>query len=161
MLKTPVRQILAHRLAAQFMAELIGMLGSHDFMDACCRNVGIPDGICASHDFCDANMVMAEAFKVIVEAEPNVFNEDDAALWSEAWRMATPAMAEIGRYHMMQQIQAAWTDKYATLGLLKALWSTQDGYGKAGFMPEQGYDWSGIRDSSSAAVKQMYAMVKK
>lgn len=28
------------------------------------------------------------------------------------------------------------------------IWDLQDGYGEAGFTPPQGYDWSGIRDSS-------------
>jgi len=27
---------------------------------------------------------------------------------------------------------------------LAELWSMQDGYGVPGFMPEQGYDWSGV-----------------
>jgi len=40
---------------------------------------------------------------------------------------------------------------------LAELWSMQDGYGVPGFMPEQGYDWSGVRDSSDAAVDAMFA----
>ncbi len=32
------------------------------------------------------------------------------------------------------------------------IWSLQDGYGTEGFVPSQGYDWSGVRDSSPAAI---------
>lgn len=31
-------------------------------------------------------------------------------------------------------------------------WKLQDGYGSVGFTPDQGWDWSGIRDSSPAAL---------
>lgn len=34
-------------------------------------------------------------------------------------------------------------------------WNLQDGYGEPGFTPPQGWDWSGIRDSSSVAKKAM------
>mgnify|MGYP001593109546 CR=1 FL=1 len=36
-----------------------------------------------------------------------------------------------------------------------AVWSLQDGYGMPGYDPPQGWDWSGIRDSSPEAVKNM------
>lgn len=39
--------------------------------------------------------------------------------------------------------------------LRSTLWALQDGYGTAGLTPEQGYDWSGIRDSSPAAILRM------
>lgn len=39
------------------------------------------------------------------------------------------------------------------------LYSLSDGYGIIGFIPDQGYDWSGIRDSSPAAVRRMYDYV--
>lgn len=37
----------------------------------------------------------------------------------------------------------------------KQIWALQDGYGKPGFMPAQGWDWSGIRDSSDEALAKM------
>lgn len=37
--------------------------------------------------------------------------------------------------------------------IVKTIWSLQDGYGEPGFTPEQGMDWSGIRDSSPGAIK--------
>lgn len=36
------------------------------------------------------------------------------------------------------------------------IWNRSDGYGPQGFMPDQGYDWSGIRDSSPAAIEAMF-----
>lgn len=39
-------------------------------------------------------------------------------------------------------------------------WSLQDGYGATGMTPPQGFDWSGIRDSSPAAVKRIHDALK-
>ena len=44
--------------------------------------------ICHSHDYIDANMVMAEAFKKIVGKNPVPSSERDCILWSEAWDLA-------------------------------------------------------------------------
>lgn len=38
------------------------------------------------------------------------------------------------------------------------IWGLQDGYGEAGLTPPQGWDWSGIRDSSPQASDRMYAV---
>lgn len=35
------------------------------------------------------------------------------------------------------------------------IWEAQDGYGSPGYTPPQGWDWSGIRDSSYRAVVEM------
>ena len=43
---------------------------------------------CATHDYCDANMLMLEAFE---ETNSRLFNynsRSDAALWNEAWTTA-------------------------------------------------------------------------
>ncbi len=45
-------------------------------------------GICASHDFCDANEAMAQAFATIVGREAKVLDDGDNALWSVAWDCA-------------------------------------------------------------------------
>jgi hypothetical protein len=44
---------------------------------------------------------------------------------------------------------------------MNEIWALQDGYGRAGYTPVQGYDWSGIRDSSPEAHKAMYEVAKK
>lgn len=40
----------------------------------------------------------------------------------------------------------------------RRIWDLQDGYGEPGYTPEQGWDWSGIRDSSPEAVVAMDAV---
>ena len=58
---------------------------------------------------------------------------------------------------MMQAIYGAW---YQPLSgepdRRPAIWAASDGYGEPGLVPGQGYDWSGIRDSSIEAVEAMY-----
>lgn len=58
---------------------------------------------------------------------------------------------------MVTEIWEAWQSMSERAAAL--LWTMQDGYGEPGFMPEQGYDWSGIRDSSCAAIEQMWKAV--
>ena len=43
---------------------------------------------CATHDYIDANEVMAEAFKAVVGHEPEVTNQEDCYLFNTAWRRA-------------------------------------------------------------------------
>jgi hypothetical protein len=44
--------------------------------------------------------------------------------------------------------------------IMDRVWAIQDGYGEPGFTPAQGWDWSGIRDSSDLAkVKMAFAIL--
>jgi hypothetical protein len=43
---------------------------------------------CASHDFCDANEVMARAIADVTGREVDVQDEGQRLLWNEAWDMA-------------------------------------------------------------------------
>lgn len=44
---------------------------------------------CSSHDYCDANMIMAEAFENTYKRFPDIQPmSDDMALMSQAWEMA-------------------------------------------------------------------------
>jgi hypothetical protein len=54
------------------------------------RNCTAPAGVCASHDFCDANVVMLAAF----EAHELVPDMDDPTLWNAAWERAMPALSQ-------------------------------------------------------------------
>jgi hypothetical protein len=67
-----------------------------------------------------------------------------------------------------------WYDFEARLDLLRIslatevheaagerIWSLQDGYGEAGFTPCQGWDWSGIRDSTPEAIRSMDAVASE
>jgi hypothetical protein len=51
-------------------------------------------GICHSHDFCDANEVMLEAFKVFIAGDDVMTgivtgDRDTVSLWNKAWDYAT------------------------------------------------------------------------
>jgi hypothetical protein len=55
---------------------------------------------------------------------------------------------------MMRTLHAVWSD--GSPNLFRDVWANSDGYGVPGLVPEQGYDWSGIRDSSIDAVEAMF-----
>jgi hypothetical protein len=85
------------------------------------------DGICHSHDFCDANMAMAEAFQKVHGRECVANDDGDIAKMTEAWDLAKS---------MWQDITAR-DSEYATaqaaISILKgcgidAGWELQPGY---------------------------------
>lgn len=45
--------------------------------------------------------------------------------------------------------------------VLLEIWDHSDGYGEPGYVPAQGYDWSGIRDSSPEAIDAMYEVIER
>lgn len=47
--------------------------------------------VCHSHDFCDANMVMAEAWQDFFGQEPDLDNDYEIETWNEAWIIAKAA----------------------------------------------------------------------
>lgn len=49
------------------------------------------EALCASHDFCDANMAMHEAFETVLGHEPDGESGEDAELWNTAWTAAKRA----------------------------------------------------------------------
>lgn len=59
------------------------------------------------------------------------------------------------RTDMLKVLHEFWGDPKVG----DAIWGLSDGYGEPGFVPVQGYDWSGIRDSSDDAIKAMYEVV--
>jgi hypothetical protein len=81
-------------------AEVIGMrfaqvlrewLTDAEWLEMRRRNVEhVNDGICASHDFCDANMAMHQAFMDCGQPDPAENPQDDAVLtlWGDAWQWA-------------------------------------------------------------------------
>lgn len=75
--------ILAHDFTKEQMLEMIAKNKTND-----------PD-CCASHDYCDANMTMDDAFRIVMgrSAVPNLLDESpeadaDLNLWNHAWNMA-------------------------------------------------------------------------
>ena len=51
--------------------------------------------------------------------------------------------------------EAVLTKIHADGALWAACWPFTDAYGEPGYVPPQGLDWSGFRDSSDAAIKAM------
>jgi hypothetical protein len=62
---------------------------------------------------------------------------------------------------MLKAIHKAWNDVDSSTETLVALWAESDGYGEQGYVPEQGYDWSGIRDSSEGAIRSMWERLQE
>ncbi|WP_127128008.1 hypothetical protein [Pseudoflavitalea rhizosphaerae] len=49
---------------------------------------GFNSSFCASHQFCDANMAMNEAFRRVLQRDANVNCCKDTSIWNEAWDIA-------------------------------------------------------------------------
>lgn len=81
-------------LADRFVTELRSEITAEDFLEVCRRNSDPtqPKGVCASHDFCDANMTMHRAFEIVIGREPIIdetaIGQADTALWNAAWDYA-------------------------------------------------------------------------
>lgn len=78
----------AELIARAFSSDLWETIGPARMAQVIKRNRSNPPGICASHDFCDANMPMADAFQRITGREISAENENDCALWCRAWDIA-------------------------------------------------------------------------
>jgi hypothetical protein len=76
-------------LARQFADVLHVWLTPAEFAEMQRRNrTPKYDKHCASHDFCDANIAMEDAFKRTFGREPNLESDTDIDLWNKAWDVA-------------------------------------------------------------------------
>lgn len=55
------------------------------------RNRTRPEGVCHSHDFCDPNVAMDDAFKKVRGRRMNAQRDSDLNLWIAAWDLAIKA----------------------------------------------------------------------
>lgn len=83
----------AQQLSSEFAASLLVCIGQENFDEVVRRNVamGLYSNVCASHDFCDANMIMAQAMKRLAPSldDAKIFEDSSlVALWNEAWGLA-------------------------------------------------------------------------
>jgi len=79
-------------VAKKFCDVLRGRLG--DDVDEVVRRNATEEyrGCCASHDFCDANMAMAEAYEAATGRAWDLDNEDEADdVWDASWGIAKAA----------------------------------------------------------------------
>lgn len=93
---------IALLIAMEFCRILRRDLSVEDLGEVCARNaVETSSGVCHSHDFCDANMVMEEAFHALgratcadigLDANPGLAAAHQAScdLWDEAWGLVMP-----------------------------------------------------------------------
>lgn len=75
-------------LAALFAAGLREEIGAENFAAMRLTNVTAPEGVCASHDHCDSNMVMLEAFEAVTAREMDVEKDFGSDLWNAGWELA-------------------------------------------------------------------------
>lgn len=78
-------------LAKEFCAVIAEWLTPQQMDIVRERNRTIAAGCCATHDFCDANMAMAEAFENLAGFEPDTADDDVSRIWSTAWNLALAA----------------------------------------------------------------------
>lgn len=59
---------------------------------------------------------------------------------------------------MLVEIHHIWTTSRSN-AVLDLIYSMQDGYGEIGYVPDQGYDWSGVRDSSPHQIREIWKAI--
>lgn len=76
-------------IAHRFAQNLLHDIGMNNMREVIARNAVEPNlAICHSHDFCDANMPMLDAFQEIFGVDLNVDEPFHCILWGEAWSHA-------------------------------------------------------------------------
>lgn len=86
-------QTKAAQLAKVFSEKIQEWVSAEQFEEIKKRNRTYEKGTCASHDFLDANMAMAEAFEEVCGRGVQIYDgdalqEQDTALWNLAWDIA-------------------------------------------------------------------------
>jgi len=78
-------------LANQFSHLIREWFTDEELREAVERNKTIGPLSCATHDFCDANEAMAEAWEIVFRSEINCEDERQCELWGQAWDLAKDA----------------------------------------------------------------------
>ena len=82
----PIEAATTQAIGAKFGFILLAEIGAANFEAVATLNAAEKNPeICHSHDFCDANEVMAEAFAAVVGRSIDLQSDADSELWSEAW----------------------------------------------------------------------------
>lgn len=86
----PAKVVAPETLAGAFVALLARDLSPAHLAKISVKNACSAGDVCASHDYTDPNMVMSEAFEILVGREPfGELDEDgDISLWNAAWKIA-------------------------------------------------------------------------
>lgn len=84
------RALEVGRMADEFRSVLRSWLTEPQLVEVDARNAAEENkNICHTHDFCDANMAMLEAFETITAREFKHGDDHDSALFNEAWALAS------------------------------------------------------------------------
>jgi hypothetical protein len=80
----------AQCIAAQLSTILNGWLTPAELEEVRRRNIEPQQepGICATHDFCNADEAMAQAFWRVMRRDVDAASQTDVALWGAAWWIA-------------------------------------------------------------------------
>lgn len=82
-------QRLTERLAKQFSVDLLKCIGAESMARVVTKNKTAEyTDACASHDYCDANMVMIDSWRTIMKRGHRMNSDDDLSLWNNAWTLA-------------------------------------------------------------------------
>lgn len=81
--------------------------------------------------------------------------DDGTLLGRRQWTGSSTAVPFESSLRMM------WIDIASDTDAADDIWDLQDGYGEPGYTPEQGWDWSGIRDSTPEAKTRMLAVARR
>ena len=89
------QDITAANLVAAFVWTLKDWLTIPEWNDMARLNLTASPGVCHSHDYCDANMAMIEAYADLLGAAPDGVDLSDGVqtLFNDAWSWAAPALA--------------------------------------------------------------------
>jgi|SRR5215467_2903131 len=92
-------------ISNRFVTVLRHWLTADEWNEMASRNAAEPDGasVCHSHDFCDANMAMHEAFTEVMGREPFLLDDGDdpvrvaqhdadIEMFNAAWEQAKPRL---------------------------------------------------------------------
>lgn len=110
-----VRLATIEHLAGKFAELVADDLTAAEWLDMRYRNRAYAgQSVCASHEFRDANMTMAEAFesvmgRSILPDDDSGMAEADCVLWGAAWNVATP-------HYLTSDIEGARFDVWRLTG---------------------------------------------
>jgi hypothetical protein len=82
---------LLQLLVDEFSQRVRDYLSPEQMQQVLTRNLSGSPSVCATHDFCDANELMAQAFVLVMGREPEPSSSLDAELWNCAWSIAKNA----------------------------------------------------------------------
>lgn len=75
------------RIAAAFRRGLLADIGASPLREADERNNAETDPrVCHTHDYCDANEYMADAFAEVMGRPIDLQSSADGAVWMDAWQ---------------------------------------------------------------------------